>query len=336
MILVTGGAGYIGSHTCVELLNAGNAVVVLDDLSNSSRESLRRVTTITGISVPLVIADVRDQKIVEEVLVRYGCSGVIHFAGKKAVQESSEQPLEYYAVNVCGTLSVLNALKAHNIKRLIFSSTATVYGVPQSLPLTEDHPCQPEGPYARSKLIVEDILRDTARSDREWGIGILRYFNPIGAHPLGMIGEDPKGVPSNLMPFITQVAIGRRAKLHVCGSDYPTPDGTGVRDYLHVVDLAIAHVKALQRLQSSSCFTVNLGTGAGTSVLKLIETFERVSGKTIPYCVQARRPGDVAAYYADPTRARHLLGWSAELSIETMCEDQWRWQSRNPDGYGGV
>jgi len=333
MILVTGGAGYIGSHTCVELLNAGQDVVVFDNFSNSHPESLKRVESITGRKVQLVEGDIRDQAALEDALRRFGCTAVIHFAGLKAVGESVEKPLDYYDNNVIGTHRLLQAMGNCGVKTLVFSSSATVYGEPQRLPLTEDHPLSATNPYGRTKLVIEDMLRDLYCSDPSWQIGILRYFNPVGAHASGLIGEDPQGIPNNLMPFVAQVAVGRREQLKVWGDDYPTPDGTGVRDYIHVVDLAIGHLKALARLHEAQCFEVNLGTGAGYSVLDVVKAFEQASGRPVPYELAPRRPGDVAACYADPALAAELLGWRAERGIDTMCVDAWRWQSGNPNGF---
>jgi UDP-glucose 4-epimerase len=333
MILVTGGAGYIGSHTCVELLNAGQDVVVFDNFSNSHPESLKRVESITGRKIQLVEGDIRDQAALEDVLRRFGCSAVIHFAGLKAVGESVEKPLDYYDNNVIGTHRLLQAMGNCGVKTLVFSSSATVYGEPQRLPLTEDHPLSATNPYGRTKLVIEDMLRDLHRSDPSWQIGILRYFNPVGAHVSGLIGEDPQGIPNNLMPFVAQVAVGRREQLKVWGDDYPTPDGTGVRDYIHVVDLAIGHLKALARLDGPQCFEVNLGTGTGYSVLDVVKAFETASGRPVPYELAPRRPGDVASCYADPAFAAELLGWRAERGIDAMCVDAWRWQSSNPNGF---
>lgn len=333
MIFVTGGAGYIGSHTCLELLTAGQEVVVFDNFCNSHRESLRRVEELTGKSIILIEGDIRDQAAIESALRTYGCNAVIHFAGLKAVGESVEQPLAYYDNNVIGTHRLLSAMSACGVRRLVFSSSATVYGQPQQLPLTEDHPLSATNPYGRSKLIVEDILHDLYRSDPTWQIAILRYFNPVGAHPSGRIGEDPQGIPNNLMPFVAQVAIGRREHLMVWGNDYPTPDGTGVRDYIHVVDLARGHLKALERLDGPQCFTTNLGTGTGYSVLDVVRAFEQASGQSIPYQIAPRRPGDVASCYAAPAHAAQYLGWSAEKDLLSMCVDAWRWQTQNPGGY---
>lgn len=333
MILVTGGAGYIGSHTCVELLNAGYDIVVFDNFSNSHPEALRRVQTITGKTLQLVEGDIRDQAALEETIRRFGCTAVIHFAGLKAVGESVEKPLEYYDNNVIGTHRLLQAMGNCGVKTLVFSSSATVYGEPQFLPLTEDHPLSATNPYGRTKLFIEEMLRDLYRSDPTWRIGILRYFNPVGAHESGLIGEDPQDIPNNLMPFVAQVAIGRRDCLKVWGGDYPTPDGTGVRDYIHVVDLAIGHLRALNRLQVPQCFQVNLGTGVGYSVLDVIKAFERASGNAVPYQIAPRRSGDVASCYANPSLAVELLGWRAVRALDDMCADAWRWQTGNPAGY---
>ena len=333
MILVTGGAGYIGSHTCVELLNSGQNVVVFDNFCNSHPESIRRVEKITGKKVAVVKGDIRDQAAVEAALRQYDCQSVIHFAGLKAVGESVEKPLEYYDNNVIGTHRLLQAMGNCGVKTLVFSSSATVYGDPQCLPLTEDHPLSATNPYGRTKLVIEDMLRDFFRSAPDWRIGILRYFNPVGAHESGLIGEDPQGIPNNLMPFVAQVAVGRRERLSVWGNDYPTPDGTGVRDYIHVVDLAIGHLKALERLREPQCFEVNLGTGTGYSVLDVIKAFEKASACSVPYELAPRRAGDVASCYADPAFAAQLLEWRAERNLEAMCVDAWRWQSNNPSGF---
>lgn len=332
-ILVTGGAGYIGSHTCVELLAAGEEVVVFDNFSNSHPEALRRVERITGRTLAVVEGDIRDQAALEATLSRYGCRSVIHFAGLKAVGESAEKPLAYYDNNVIGTHRLLSAMQSCGVDTLVFSSSATVYGEPQRLPLTEDHPLSATNPYGRTKLFIEEMLRDFHAANPSWRIGILRYFNPVGAHDSGLIGEDPQGIPNNLMPFVAQVAVGRREKLQVWGSDYPTHDGTGVRDYIHVVDLANGHLKALARLDSPKFFAVNLGTGIGYSVLDLVMAFEEASGRRIPYQISPRRPGDVAACYADPALASELLDWKAERNLENMCRDSWHWQQSNPKGY---
>ena len=342
MILVTGGAGYIGSHTCVELLNAGFDITVFDNFCNSNPEALTRIRKITGRKPELITGDCRDRSALTAALRHSKAEAVIHFAGLKAVGESVEQPLSYYDNNVAGTLRLLEAMQECDVKTLVFSSSATVYGDPLRLPLTEDHPLAPTNPYGRSKLMVEEILRDLRRSDNSFRIAILRYFNPVGAHASGLIGEDPQGIPNNLMPFVAQVAIGRREILNVWGNDYPTPDGTGVRDYIHVVDLALGHLKALEALEASrhaqdnqysDCLTVNLGTGRGYSVLDVVRAYEQASGQPIPYQIAPRRPGDVAVCYADPKRALETLGWQAKLGLEEMCASSWRWQSINPRGY---
>jgi UDP-glucose 4-epimerase len=333
-IFVTGGAGYIGSHTCVELLNAGYGVTVFDNFCNSQPEALARVERITGKMPAMVRGDIRDRAALVAALRNSGASAVIHFAGLKAVGESVQQPLAYYDNNVLGTLKLLEAMQECQVKTLVFSSSATVYGVPQRLPLTEDHPLSTTNPYGKTKLVIEDMLRDLYVSDASWHLGLLRYFNPVGAHASGLIGEDPQGTPNNLLPFVAQVAVGRREFLNVWGNDYPTPDGTGVRDYIHVVDLALGHIKALQRLQKQpQCLTVNLGTGVGYSVLDMVRAFENASGKKVPYQVGPRRAGDVASCYADPAYALATLGWRAERGLPAMCEDAWRWQSNNPHGY---
>ncbi|HEX2530948.1 MAG TPA: UDP-glucose 4-epimerase GalE [Burkholderiaceae bacterium] len=333
-ILVTGASGYIGSHTCIELLTEGYAVIALDNLCNSSAEALKRVERITGRSMPFYRADVCDRVALESVLREHRIDAVIHFAGLKAVGESVEKPLLYFANNVGGTITLLQTLAEANVKRFLFSSSATVYGDPESVPIDESARLSVTNPYGRSKLMVERVLDDLKRSDPAWAIGILRYFNPVGAHASGLIGEDPRGVPNNLMPFVAQVAAGRRERLAVFGDDYPTVDGTGVRDYIHVVDLARGHVAALARLfESGASFTVNLGTGKGYSVLEVVRAFEAASGRTIPYEIVARRPGDVATCYADPSMAVALLGWRAQRNLEQMCSDHWRWQSGNPYGY---
>jgi UDP-glucose 4-epimerase len=335
-ILVTGGAGYIGSHTVVELLEAGYEVVVLDNLSNGSREALSRVERITGRPAPLVEGDLRDEALVTRMLAGHRFDAAIHFAGLKAVGESVDKPLAYYDNNVAGTVTLLRALDAAGVRRLVFSSSATVYGDPQRVPIDEDAATGPTNPYGRTKWMIEFILADLARADARWSIANLRYFNPVGAHPSGQIGEDPEGVPNNLMPFVAQVAIGRRERLSVFGGDWPTPDGTGVRDYIHVVDLAQGHVAALRRLlEAPGAWTVNLGTGRGYSVLEMVAAFERASGRKVPYDVVARRAGDIATCYADPARAERLLGWRATRGIDEMCADTWRWQQANPAGFSG-
>jgi UDP-glucose 4-epimerase len=337
MIFVTGGAGYIGSHTCVELLDAGYDVTVFDNFCNSHPEAVARVERIAGKKLRLMNGDIRDRGALVAALRESGAKSVIHFAGLKAVGESVTQPLSYYDNNVVGTLRLLEAMGECGVNRLVFSSSATVYGDPQRLPLTEDHPLSATNPYGRSKLMIEEILRDLHRSDASWRLAILRYFNPVGAHASGLIGEDPQGIPNNLLPFIAQVAVGRRDYLNVWGNDYPTPDGTGVRDYIHVVDLALGHLKALHVLEqlkkNDECLTVNLGTGTGCSVLDIVRAFEQASGRSIPYKVAPRRPGDIASCYADPQRAFELLGWRAERGLNTMCADTWRWQSDNPAGF---
>ncbi len=335
-ILVTGGAGYIGSHTCVELLEKGNDVLVLDNLCNSSAESLRRVEQITGKSVRFIEGDIRDRPLLDKLFQDNTISSVIHFAGLKAVGESCEMPLAYYDNNVSGTITLCQAMADNGVRNLVFSSSATVYGDPASLPITEDFPLSATNPYGRSKLIIEEILTDLHKADGSWNIALLRYFNPVGAHPSGLIGEDPNGIPNNLMPFVAQVAIGKREKLHVFGNDYPTQDGTGVRDYIHVQDLARGHVCAIHRLQENCGVQVwNLGVGQGHSVLEMVNAFEQASDRPVPYDIVARRPGDIAACYADPTKARQELGWTAEKSLDDMVNDAWRWQSQNPDGYHG-
>ena len=335
-ILVTGGAGYIGSHTCVELLKAGYAVTVFDNFCNSHPESLARIERITGKAPGLVRGDVRDRTALVAALRESGADAGIHFAGLKAVGESVDKPISYYDNNVVGTLRLLEAMGECGVKTLVFSSSCTVYGDPQRLPLTEDHPLSATNPYGRSKLMIEEILRDLYRSDPTWRLGLLRYFNPVGAHDSGLIGEDPRGVPNNLLPFVAQVAVGQREFLNVWGNDYPTPDGTGVRDYIHVVDLALGHLKALARLQThAECLTVNLGTGTGYSVLEMVRAFEQASGRPVPYRIAARRPGDIASCYAEPKQALALLGWQAERGLDAMCADAWRWQSSNPKGFEG-
>jgi UDP-glucose 4-epimerase len=333
MILVTGGAGYVGSHACVDLLNAGEQVVVFDNFCNSHPASLDRVQEICGKQLIVVEGDIRNQAAIERTLNEYGCKAVLHFAGLKSVQDSVAQPLEYYDNNVIGSQRLLRAMQNAGVNKLIFSSSATVYGHPQFLPYTEQHPLKAVNPYGRTKLVIEDMLRDLYVSDPNWGIGILRYFNPAGAHESGLIGEDPKGVPNNLVPFVAQVAIGRRERLNIWGDDYDTPDGTGVRDYIHVMDLAAGHVAALRLLDSPKCFAVNLGTGTGSSVLEVVKAFEKASGSPIPYDIKPRRPGDLDAYYAATAHASELLGWKATRTLEEMCADHWRWQSTNPDGY---
>lgn len=333
-VLVTGAAGYIGSHTCVELLSAGYAVVAVDNLCNSSRVSLSRVEKIAAKPIHFYQVDVRDRVALDALLAQHPIDAAIHFAGLKAVGESVKEPLAYFDNNVSGTVTLLQALSQAGVKRFLFSSSATVYGAPQAVPITESAPLSPTNPYGRSKLIVEQILHDLGQSDPSWSMGVLRYFNPVGAHPSGLIGEDPRGVPNNLMPYVAQVAVGRMPRLRVFGDDYPTPDGTGVRDYIHVVDLALGHVAALARLfDAAGNFTLNLGTGRGYSVLDVVRAFESASGITIPCEIAQRRPGDVATCYSDPSRAEALLGWKARKNLEEMCADHWRWQNTNPRGY---
>lgn len=333
-ILVTGGAGYIGSHTCLDLLQNGWTPVVVDSFVNSKPASMRRVGRLTNHEFPVIEADVRDTGRMTEILQQHDCAAVIHFAGLKAVGESSEKPLDYYSYNFIGSHSLLMAMREAGCNRIVFSSSATVYGEPKFLPYTEDHPLNAMNPYGQTKLSVEHMLRDADASDENLQVAILRYFNPVGAHPSGEIGEDPTGTPNNLMPFIAQVAVGRRPELSVYGDDYDTPDGTGVRDYIHVMDLARAHTKAVEALTGKpGSFTVNLGTGNGISVLEMVEAFRKASGKPIPYKIVDRRPGDLPAYYADASLAKEILGWEAELGLGEMCRDNWKWQSQNPQGY---
>jgi len=333
-ILVTGGAGYIGSHTCLTLLEQGDEVCVVDNLSNSKETPLKRVQELAGRQLSFYRVDLADKERLREVFEAHAFDGVIHFAGLKAVGESTEKPLAYYRNNICGTLSLLELMQAYGVHRIVFSSSATVYGDPASVPIKETAGVGPTNPYGRTKLMIEQILRDLYQSDRDFNIAILRYFNPVGAHPSARIGEDPNDIPNNLMPFVSQVAVGRQEKLSVFGSDYPTPDGTGVRDYIHVMDLAAGHGCALERLRENpGVVTYNLGTGRGYSVLEMIAAFEKASGRKVPYQVVGRREGDIAVCYADPSLAERELGWRAERGIEAMCADAWRWQSANPDGY---
>lgn len=342
-VLVTGGAGYIGSHACVELLLSGYEVVVLDNLCNSSKRSLERVTMITGKETKFHQADMRDKRALERVFSDHPVDAVMHFAGLKAVGESVTMPLRYYENNISGTLTLLEVMSSAGVKSMIFSSSATVYGDPATVPIREDFPLGPTNPYGRTKLMIEEILRDLWQAEASWNIVLLRYFNPVGAHQSGLIGEDPRGIPNNLMPYITRVAAGRLEELVVFGNDYPTEDGTGVRDYIHVVDLAQGHIAAL-RIQASrpqeddaysGVLTYNLGTGRGFSVLEMVEAFEKASGRKIPYRIAGRRPGDIAVCYADPQLANEELGWRAQMGIEEMCADAWRWQSMNRDGFDG-
>jgi UDP-glucose 4-epimerase len=333
-ILVTGGAGYIGSHTCVELLNADYDIVIVDNLSNSKPEALKRVKEITGKDYKFYEVDILDKEELEKVFSENDIKAVIHFAGLKAVGESVEIPLKYYHNNITGTLVLCEIMKKYDVKKMVFSSSATVYGNPKSVPITEDSPLGATNPYGRTKLMIEEILRDVYISDKDWSIALLRYFNPIGAHESGRIGEDPNGIPNNLMPYITQVAVGKREKLNVFGNDYDTHDGTGVRDYIHVVDLAKGHLKALEKIMTTKGIDAyNLGTGVGYSVLDVVKTFEKATGEKVPYVITDRRPGDIDKCYADPTKAYKELGWKAEKNLEDMCRDSWNWQKNNPNGY---
>ncbi|NHZ78563.1 UDP-glucose 4-epimerase GalE [Massilia sp. CCM 8695] len=327
-ILVTGGLGYIGSHTCVELIAAGHEPIAFDNLSNSQRSVLDRVARISGQPLTFIEGDIRDAAALDAAFSAHQIGAVIHFAGLKAVGESVSQPLRYYDNNVAGSLALFEAMQRHGVTSLVFSSSATVYGDPLSVPIREDFALSATNPYGRSKLIIEDMLRDIAKAEPSWRIALLRYFNPVGAHESGLIGEEPNGIPNNLLPYIAQVAEGRRAFLSVYGGDYPTPDGTGMRDYIHVVDLAIGHVKTLSKLATApGIVTYNLGTGRGNSVLEMVRAFEQASGKNVPYQIVARRPGDIAACYADPALAESELGWKAERDVAQMCVDAWRWQS---------
>lgn len=333
-ILVTGGAGYIGSHTCLALLEAGYEVVVADNFSNSKREVMRRIEDLSGKKVPTVACDLCDRTAVENLFEQFPIQGVIHFAGLKAVGESVAQPLRYYQNNLTSTLHLLNCMEQKEIYEFVFSSSATVYGDPHAVPIKEDFPLHATNPYGRSKLMIEEMLRDLYQSNQNFRIAILRYFNPAGAHPSGTMGEDPNGIPNNLMPYIAQVAVGKRPSLTVFGKDYPTKDGTGVRDYIHVVDLAEGHVAALRRLEEApGLVTCNLGTGRGYSVLEMVHAFEEASGHTIPYAISGRRPGDIAQCYCDPKKSAEELHWHAKLGVYEMCRDTWNWQSKNPNGY---
>ncbi|HDR9289376.1 TPA: UDP-glucose 4-epimerase GalE [Burkholderia multivorans] len=333
-ILVTGGAGYIGSHTAVELLDNGYDVVIVDNLVNSKAESVRRIERITGKQPAFHQVDVCDEAALAKVFDAHPITGTIHFAALKAVGESVAKPLEYYQNNLGGLLTVLNVMRARNVKQFVFSSSATVYGVPERSPIDESFPLSATNPYGQSKLIAEQILRDLEVSDPSWRIATLRYFNPVGAHASGLIGEDPAGIPNNLMPYVAQVAVGKLEKLRVFGSDYPTPDGTGVRDYIHVVDLAKGHIAALDALvKRDASFVVNLGTGQGYSVLDVVRAFEKASGRPVPYEIVARRPGDIAECYANPQAAADIIGWRATLGLDDMCADHWRWQEANPRGF---
>ena len=334
-ILVTGGAGFIGSHTLIELHNAGHDVVVIDNLCNSNPKSLERVAAICGTAIPFMKVDIRDRKGLEEVFTQFTFDACIHFAGLKAVGESVAKPLEYYENNIAGTLVLLDVMREHGCKNIIFSSSATVYGNPAQIPITEECPkghCT--NPYGQTKSMLEQIMMDMQAADPEWNVVLLRYFNPIGAHPSGRIGENPNGIPNNLMPYITQVAVGKRPELGVFGNDYDTPDGTGVRDYIHVVDLAKGHVCALKAIERKCGLAIyNLGTGHGYSVLDIVKAFERVNGVPVPYSIKPRRPGDIATCYSDPAKAERELGWKAQYGIDEMCRDSWNWQKNNPNGY---
>lgn len=334
-ILVTGGAGYIGSHTCVELLESGYEVVVVDNLYNASEESLKRVEKITGKSLTFYEADILDKEALNKIFDAHKIDAVIHFAGYKAVGESVVKPIEYYHNNMTGTLVLCDVMKAHGVKNIVFSSSATVYGDPAQIPITESCPKgQPTNPYGWTKSMLEQVLTDIHTSDNQWNVILLRYFNPIGAHKSGIIGEDPKGIPNNLVPYVAQVAVGKRECLGVFGNDYDTPDGTGVRDYIHVVDLATGHVKAIEKIAKNPGVEVyNLGTGNGYSVLQVVTAFEKACGHKIPYEIKPRREGDIATCYCDPQKAKEELGWVAKYGIDEMCQDSWRWQSTNPDGY---
>lgn len=334
-ILVAGGAGYIGSHTCVELLEAGYDVVVVDNLYNANQEALNRVEQITGKKVVFYEADILDKEALNKIFDAHEIEAVIHFAGYKAVGESVQKPIEYYHNNMTGTLVLCDVMRAHGVKNIVFSSSATVYGDPAQIPITEKCPKgQPTNPYGWTKSMLEQVLTDIHTSDNEWNVILLRYFNPIGAHKSGLIGEDPKGIPNNLVPYVAQVAVGKRPALGVFGNDYDTPDGTGVRDYIHVVDLAVGHVKAIEKLREKPGVEVyNLGTGNGYSVLQVVAAFEKACGHAIPYEIKPRREGDIATCYCDPQKAKEDLGWVAKYGIDEMCEDSWRWQSTNPDGY---
>lgn len=333
-ILVTGGAGYIASHTNVELLNSGYEVVAIDNFSNSSMESIRRVEKLTGKKIHFYEADILDKEALTDIFRKESIDAVIHFAGLKAVGESCQIPLKYFKNNLSGTITLLEVMEEFDVKNLVFSSSATVYGDPETVPVTEEFPLSATNPYGRTKLMIEEMLEDIYKSDFSWNIAILRYFNPIGAHESGEIGEDPNGIPNNLVPYIAKVASGVLDKIHVFGNDYDTPDGTGVRDYIHVVDLALGHIKAIEKLQQNpGLVTYNLGTGVGYSVMDIIHNYEKACGKKLPYVIDPRRPGDIAVTYADPGKAFKELGWKAERGIDKMCEDTYRWQSKNPNGY---
>ena len=333
-VLLTGGAGYIGSHTLILLIESGYEVVVFDNFSNASKESISRVEKIVGQKIVVIEGDIRSREDLEKVFTQHSIDSVIHFAGLKAVGESVEKPLKYYDNNVNGTVILCEVMAKYNCKSIVFSSSATVYGDPHTVPIKEDFPLSATNPYGRSKLMIEEILRDLYVSDKEWKVVLLRYFNPVGAHSSGTIGEDPNGIPNNLMPYIAQTAVGKLSCLGVFGDDYDTVDGTGVRDYIHVVDLAQGHVNALDRIEKfTEVMTINLGTGKGYSVLEMVKAFERASGKEVPFCIAPRRAGDIASCYSDPSYAKEILGWNAVRGIDEMCQDGWRWQSQNPNGY---
>ncbi len=332
-VLVTGGAGYIGSHTCVELLNAGEEIIILDNFVNSKPEALNRIKTITGKDFRFYEADLLNKEAIDKVFAENSIDAVIHFAGLKAVGESVMQPIRYYHNNITGTLNLCNVMQAHNVKKMVFSSSATVYGTPKTVPIDETFPLSTTNPYGSTKLMIEQILRDIYTADNEWSIALLRYFNPIGAHKSGLIGEDPNGIPNNLMPYIAQVAIGKLECLGVFGNDYPTHDGTGVRDYIHVVDLSLGHLKALAKIRKDKGVDAyNLGTGKGYSVLDVVAAFEKASGKKVKYQIKPRRPGDIAECYANPEKAKKILGWEAIYGIEEMCRDSWNFTQKNPQG----
>jgi len=333
-VLVTGGAGYIGSHTCVQLLEAGYDIVVLDNLCNSKIEAVRRIKELTGKDFVFVQGDIRDSDLLDDIFSKYDIDSVVHFAGLKAVGESVSVPLRYYRNNVTGSILLFESMQRNGVKNIVFSSSATVYGMAEKMPLREDAPLGAVNPYGRTKLMIEDILRDIYSADNSWNIILLRYFNPVGAHPSGRIGEDPNGIPNNLMPYISQVAVGKLKELSVFGNDYPTPDGTCIRDYIHVMDLADGHVKALEKLRENpGVMAYNLGTGKGSSVMEMISAFAEATGIKIPYRITGRRPGDAPVSYADPSKAEKELGWKAKRDIIDMCRDLWTWQSQNPDGY---
>ncbi|HOL91878.1 MAG TPA: UDP-glucose 4-epimerase GalE [Clostridiales bacterium] len=334
-VLVTGGAGYIGSHTCVQLLEAGYDIVVLDNLCNSKIEAVRRIKELTGKDFVFVQGDIRDSDLLDDIFSKYDIDSVVHFAGLKAVGESVSVPLRYYRNNVTGSILLFESMQRNGVKNIVFSSSATVYGMAEKMPLREDAPLGAVNPYGRTKLMIEDILRDIYSADNSWNIILLRYFNPVGAHPSGRIGEDPNGIPNNLMPFISQVAVGKLKELNVFGNDYPTPDGTCIRDYIHVMDVADGHVKALEKIKENpGVVAYNLGTGKGSSVMEMIAAFAEATGIKIPYKITGRRPGDAPVSYADPSKAEKELGWKASRNIIDMCRDLWTWQSQNPDGYG--